>query len=384
MESKELKDRILYVGCPNIGYRERFQDRLDDILDRRWLSNSGKYCQEFEATLCDYLGVRNVVAVCNGTIGLEIATRAAGFSGEVIVPSFTFVATAHSLQWQGIQPVFADIDPATHNLDPACVEEMITPRTTGILAVHCWGRPAPVRELGEIAAKHDLKIIYDAAHALGCTHEGEKAGGFGEAEVFSFHATKFINSFEGGAITTNDDKLAEQIRLMRNFGFTDYDQVDCIGTNGKMPEVSAAMGLTNLESIEDFVEVNRRNHLAYQTGIDGLLGISLLTFNESERNNFQYVVLEVDPVVCPISRDDLLRRLHGKNIIARRYFYPGCHRMEPYASLYPQSNRWLTNTESLCDKVLVLPTGTAIGEDDVEVICSQISEIILQSSNCEE
>ena len=380
----QSSDKIFHVGRPNIGDRGRFLERLNEILDRRWLSNGGKNCHEFESELAKYLEVDHAITVCNATVGLEIAARAMGLAGEVIVPSFTFVATPHSLLWQQIKPVFADLDPATHNLDPDSVEDLIGPNTSGILAVHCWGRPAEIERLAAISDRRGLALYFDASHSLGVSHQGRMIGGFGKAEVFSLHATKFVNSFEGGVITTNDNQLAEKIRLMRNFGFTDYDKVEFIGTNGKMSEVSAAMGVINLESVEDFVEVNRRNHLAYQTGIDGLPGISLLRFNESERNNFQYVVLEVDPVVCPISRDDLLRRLHGKNIIARRYFYPGCHRMEPYASLYPQSNRWLTNTESLCDKVLVLPTGTAIGEDDVEVICSQISEIILQSSNCEE
>ena len=187
----------------------------------------------------------------NATVALEIAVRAAGISGEVIIPSFTFVATAHALQWQEITPVFADIAPGTHHLDPNRVEDMITPRTTAIIGVHVWGAPCAIDELTEIANRRGLHLMFDAAHAIGCSYKGRMIGGFGEAEIVSFHATKFLNSFEGGAVLTNNDALAERMRYMRNFGFAGIDQVDYVGTNGKMTEVAAAMGLTSLESIEE-------------------------------------------------------------------------------------------------------------------------------------
>ena len=173
--------------------------------------------------------------MCNGTVALEIAIRAAGLTGEVIIPAWTFIATAHALYWQGITPVFADIDPATHNLDPESVRSMITPRTTGIIGVHLWGRPAPIEKLQNIADEHGLKLLFDAAHAFGCSYKSKKIGSFGSCEVFSFHATKAFNTMEGGAIVTNDDKLAETTRLMRNFGFAGYDSVIHPGTNGKSP-----------------------------------------------------------------------------------------------------------------------------------------------------
>ena len=202
--------------------------------------------------VCKFLGVKHCVAMCNGTIALEIATRALGLRGEVIVPSYTFVATAHALQWQEITPVFADIDPATHNLDPASVREMITPRTTGIIGVHLWGRAAPVDELAAIADESPEGHVRRVA-CLRLTLRGVPIGNFGECEVFSFHATKFFNTFEGGAVVTNDDELAEKMRLMRNFGFVGYDNVIYPGTNGKMTEISAAMGLTNLAALDEFV-----------------------------------------------------------------------------------------------------------------------------------
>lgn len=278
--------QILHVGRPNIGDRDRLLARINDLLDRRWLSNNGPFVQELEARIAAYVGVKHVICVCNATIGLEIAIRAADLRGEVIVPAYTFVATAHALQWQEITPVFADMDPATHNIDAARVERHITPRTTAILATHVWGRPCQVEALAEIAARRGLKLMFDAAHAFGCSHQGRMVGGFGLAEVFSFHATKFLNSFEGGAICTNDDALAQRIRLMTNFGFAGFDNVVHIGTNGKMTEVCAAIGLTSLEGIDELIATNRRNYLAYREGLAGLPGIALIDYPQTERNNY--------------------------------------------------------------------------------------------------
>src|SRR2546422_6029358 len=285
----------LHVGRPNIGNHERFLKRAADTLDRGWLSNNGPVVQEFEREIAAFLGVKHCVAMCNGTIALEIATRALELKGEVIVPSYTFIATAHALQWQEITPIFADIDPATHNLDPAAVWRMITPRTTGIVGVHLWGRASPVKELEAIASEHNLRLMFDASHGFGCSLDGELLGGFGECEVFSFHATKFFNTFEGGAVVTNNDTLAEKMRLMRNLGFSGYDNVIYPGTNGKMAEIAAAMGLTNLEDLDNFVTINRRNYQCYRDGITPLYGLTILEYNESEQNNYQYVVLEVSP-----------------------------------------------------------------------------------------
>lgn len=240
----------LHVGRPNVGNRDRLLQRINDIFDRKWLTNNGPYVQELEQRIADLIGVKHCIAMCNGTVALEIAIRALGLSGEVIVPAFTFIATAHALYWQGIVPVFCDIDPSTHSIDPASVQKVITPRTTGIIGVHLWGKPCDVDALTEIAMKYNLKLLFDAAHAFGCSYKGRMVGNFGNAEVFSFHATKFFNTGEGEAVVTNDDDLARKIRLMRNFGFARYDGVIYIGTNGKMNEISAAVGLTNLESMD--------------------------------------------------------------------------------------------------------------------------------------
>jgi len=359
----------LYVGRPNIGNRAALLRRINEMLDRRWLSNDGPFVREFESNISAYVGVRHCVLTCNATVALEIASKALGFSGEVIVPSFTFIATVHALQWQGITPVFADIDPMTHNIDPAAIECLITPQTRGIVGVHLWGRPCDTEQIDRIAERHGLPVMYDAAHAFACSHRGRMIGGFGSCEIFSFHATKFLNSFEGGAIVTDDDSLADRLRLMRNFGFKGYDYVESLGVNGKMTEICAAMGLTSLEAIDDLIAINHRNYLAYKRGLGGLRGVALLDYDPKERQNYQYVAIEVDPDVSPISRDRLVEILHSQNVIARKYFWPGCHRMEPYRSSQPDAYRSLPNTESTAARVIVLPTGQTVDEQTVASIC---------------
>jgi dTDP-4-amino-4,6-dideoxygalactose transaminase len=368
----------LHVGRPNIGDHERLLARISDLLDRRWLTNNGPYVQEFEQRVTEMTGVKHCIAVCNATVALEIAIRAAGLTGEVIVPSFTFIATAHALQWQQITPVFCDIGPLTHNIDPNQVEKMITPRTTGIIGVHVWGRPCDIDALAEIARRFKLKLLFDAAHAFACSYKARMIGGFGDAEVFSFHATKFFNTFEGGAVVTNDDELAAKIRLMNNFGFYGYDNVIYIGTNGKMSEVSAAMGLTGLESLEDFIAINHRNYKQYQRHLKDIPGIRLISYDEEERCNYHYIVLEIDEQVTGISRDQLVQVLHAENILARRYFYPGCHRMEPYRSYFPHAGLMLPETEKLTRKVMSLPNGSTVGQDEIRKIC-QIIRLVVEN-----
>lgn len=366
----------LHVGRPNIGNRRAILARIDDLLERRWFSNNGPCVQELEQRLAEFVGVKHCIAMCNATIALEIVIRALGLKHEVIVPSFTFIATAHALQWQDVTPVFCDIDPATHNLDPRRVEEALTPRTTAIVGVHLWGRPCKIEALSEIARERGLKLIFDAAHAFGCSHQGRMIGGFGDAEIFSFHATKFFNSFEGGAVATNDDELASRIRLMMNFGFAGYDEVVQLGTNGKMTEVSAAMGLENLLSLDEFVSTNRANYEHYRQGLERIPGLSLLRFDDEQRNNYQYVVVEIDEEVTQVSRDQIMEILWAENVLARRYFYPGCHRMEPYRSLFPDAGSRLPETERLVQRVLVMPTGTAVSREDINKLCDIVETVV--------
>lgn len=362
----------LHVGRPNIGNRQRLFERFNDALDRAWLTNKGPYVRELESEIAKLVGAKHCIAICNGTIALEIAIRALGLTGEVILPSFTFVATPHALQWQEITPVFCDIDPKTHNIDPLKIEKVITPRTSGIIGVHVWGRACNIEALTEIAQKNNLKLLFDAAHAFACSYKGSMIGKFGNAEVFSFHATKFFNTFEGGAITTNDDLLAAKIRLMKNFGFSGYDNVVHIGTNGKMNEISAAMGLTGLESLDEFIAINYRNYRQYQLELTDVPGLQLLKFDSVEKCNYQYIILEVNEKIARINRDLLVDVLHAENVLARRYFYPGCHRMEPYRSYFPHYRFLLPNTETIARRVVSLPTGESVGQEDITKICQII------------
>lgn len=366
----------LHVGRPNIGDKAEFLKYVDQIFDSKWLSNNGPLVQKLEDKIAHTHDVKYCIAMCNGTVALEIAIRALELTGEVILPSYTFIATAHALHWQEITPVFADIDPETHCLDPESVKKMITPKTTGIIGVHLWGHAAPVDELQQIADEHNLKLMFDAAHAFGCSYKGQMIGNFGEAEVLSFHATKLFNTFEGGAVLTNNDELAEKMRLMRNFGFGGVDNVIYPGTNGKMIEIAAAMGLVNQDKLESVIQHNEKNYRAYQKGLDGLPGINLFLFDEAEKNNFQYVVIEVSKD-SPIKRDDLVETLQAENVLARKYFWPGCHSMLPYRELYPHAGLLLPCTRDVGEQVVVLPTGNSVSNDDVALVC-RIMQVLFE------
>ncbi len=365
----------LHVGRPNIVDPEGFLARISGVLDRRWLSNDGPLVRELEEAIARKLGVKHCVAVVNGTIALEIAIKVLGLTGEVIVPSWTFVATAHSLRWHGITPVFADIDPDTHCLDPQSVHERITERTSAILAVHLWGNTAPVAELQSVADEAGIKLFFDAAHAFGVKRGDTHVGNFGALEVMSFHATKFFNAIEGGAITTNDDDVAERARLMRNFGFRGEDNVVSLGTNGKMNEICAAMALSNLGGIDDLIEANKERYDTYARELARVPGVRLLPSDPQGSSNYQYVVLLVDED-CSARRDDILQALRANNVLARRYFWPGVHNMEPYRTEQPDSGARLPQTARVSDQVVVLPTGTALALEDIPVIVDVIAGVV--------
>ena len=356
----------LHVGRPDFtATRERLLARIGEVLDRRFVTNNGPLVQELEARVAELLRVKHCVSVVNGTIGLELLARALELRGEVIVPGFTFIATAHAFHWLGLRPVFCDVDRRTHSLDPRRLEECLSDATSAIVGVHLWGEPCDVPALADFAARHHLALLFDAAHAFHCSRGGRMVGGFGRAEVFSFHATKFFQTFEGGAITTDDDALAARLRLLRNFGFAGYDSVVDEGTNGKMTELSAAMGLVALEALPALLQTNRERSEQYRRELDGLPGLRLYSHDPRETRNHQYLVLEVDARAAGLGRDELHRLLQAENVLARRYFTPGCHRMEPYRSRPQASQRALPVTEELAEQVLVLPTGNAVSAADV-------------------
>lgn len=364
--------RVLHVGAPNIGDRELFDRLVDGIFERRWFTNSGQVEKELEAKLCEFLNVKHCIAVCNATVGLQLACHALSLTGEVIVPAFTFVATPHAVEWEGLKPVFADVDSETHTICPSSVESLVTDSTSAILGVHVWGQPCDIAALEEIASRHDLKLMFDAAHAFGCGQNGKMVGNFGECEVFSFHATKFFNTFEGGAIATNDDNLAERVRLMKNFGFAGQDRVIHLGTNAKMSEISAAMGLSVFAKLDEILRHNKSNYMLYKNQLSELNGVRVFSYDHLSHSNWQYIVLEIDESHFGLSRDQLHNFLESKNVRARRYFYPGCQDMEPYRSRGGIADGQLLRTEALCERVLCLPNGTAVSTSDVERVCSLI------------
>jgi dTDP-4-amino-4,6-dideoxygalactose transaminase len=369
----------LHVGRPNIGNRMAFQRRVEGAFDRHWLTNDGDLLQELESRLSAYLGVPHCVAVSSGTMALSLAARGLGLTGEVIVPSFTFVATVHALSWQGLIPVFCDIDPQTHHIDVRLVESLITEHTTGIVGVHLWGEPMATDALDGIAQRHGLRLLYDAAHAFGVVHGASKIGNFGDAEAFSFHATKVFNTFEGGAVATNDGDLADRIRMLRNFGFGSNERPEALGINGKMHEISAAMGLTNLESFEDFVACNRRNYLTYRSELQGVDGLHVLPHVEHEQRNHHYIVMELEQRDNLLTRDRLLQVLRAENVLARRYYWPGCHNLEPYRSDIRNAALNLPATDSAARRVLALPTGTGISTTDIAIVCDIIRTALTAS-----
>lgn len=368
----------LYVGRPNLCDRDKMHKALDQIFDNRWLTNDGPFLREFEEKLQAYLGVRHVVAVCNATIGLQMVYRALGRADparrKALMPAFTFIATAHAWEWEGGVPVFCDADPERHLLAPDDVESKLDDETALIVGVHVWGQPCQIEKLEALARARKIPLVFDSAHAFSNFHGARRIGGFGAAEVFSFHATKFFNTFEGGAIATNDDALAAELRHMRNFGFSGYDRVTRLGTNGKMQEISAAMGLCLLDEIDGLLETNRRNYRAYRAAFADLPGISLLALEKPDTLNCQYVVGELAPELPVFARDLLVDVLWAENVVARKYFYPGCHRSAPYAGRAPAPA--LPVTDDLCRRVVVFPSGTAVSPDQIRLIAETVRYVL--------
>ena len=364
---RPLFDEPLHVGRPNVPDHDAVLSRIRGALERGWLTNDGPLVRELEEQLAQYLGVQHCVAMANGTVALEVLARALRLEGEVIVPAYTFIATPHAFSWLGLDVVFCDVDARTHTIDVNDAQRRITARTSAIAAVHVWGSACDVAGLAALADAQRLPVIYDAAHALGAVVGAVPIGNFGAAEVFSFHATKFFNTFEGGAVTTNDAGLARQLRLLRNFGFAGYDNVISLGTNAKLSEVHAAMGLTLLERVDDLLTANRRAWTRYATGLAQQPGVCVWQPRAGFTSNYQYVVCEITDGAT-LTRDQLLNVLWRENVRARRYFFPGCHRAEPYAA---RAQR-LPVTERLAERVLVLPAGAAITEIQIDTVLALI------------
>ena len=364
-----------HVGRPNIPDKEKFLEKIAQVLDNQWLTNMGPLSLELEERIAKMLGVKHCICVCNATIGLELLQRALDLKGEVIIPSFTFIATAHSLRWQRIDPVFCDVRLKDHLIETDQIEALITQRTSAIMAVPIWGQPCDYEILQNIADNHNLKLIFDSAHAFGCKSGDSYLGGFGDAEVFSFHATKVFSTGEGGAITTNSDKLADKIRLMRNFGFTAYDRTDHIGTNAKLSEFAAAYGLAHLDDLESIMTHNHFIHQTYLKEFSRFNEISFLNYNFDGISNYQYVVARVPANI----RDSIVDYFHKEGILLRRYFFPGCHRMEPYNSSKKYDSINLPNTEQISSEIVIFPTGKQVTREDIHGFAQLFESFINQN-----
>jgi dTDP-4-amino-4,6-dideoxygalactose transaminase len=359
--SQSKPEKEFHVGRPNLPDKDKLLKRFSDVINSGWITNDGPLVRELENKIANYLGVKHCICVCNATIGLELVQRALNLSGEVIIPSFTFIATANSLRWQKIDPVFCDIKPEDHLIDPSKIEMLITPRTSAIMAVPIWGQACDYSELEKIAQRHNLKLIFDSAHAFGCKSGDRYIGEFGDAEVFSLHATKYFSTGEGGLITTNSDALSEKLKYMRNFGFDGYDKTVSLGTNAKMSEFTAAYGLSALDNLENVLNQNKSVYKSYLEIFKDSAEIKFLEYDDANSSNFHYIVTRVDSLY----RDQIVDYYHQNNIFVRKYFYPGCHRLEPYISDKKYSDQKLPNTEKISSEIIIFPNGNQISEQDV-------------------
>ncbi|WP_230020114.1 DegT/DnrJ/EryC1/StrS aminotransferase family protein [Massilia sp. Bi118] len=345
-----------------------FVASLEQIWDSKYLTNGGPFHQQLEEALCKHLGVEHISLFANGTLALMTALQALGISGEVITTPYSFVATTHALTWNGLQPVFADVDPVTLNLDPDRIEAAITPRTQAIMPVHCYGNPCDVERIEAIARKHGLKVIYDAAHAFGVRQDGKSILRYGDLSVLSFHATKVFNTLEGGAIVCRDAAMKQHIDRLKNFGIVDEVTVVAAGINGKMNEVSAAYGLLQLKGVE--AAIARRGEVAarYRRLLADVPGIAWIPALGHEANFSYFPILVQD--AYPLSRDGLYQKLRDAGIHARRYFFPLISELAMYSALPSAAPGNLPVASTVAQQVLCLPIYPALDERDVERIAA--------------
>jgi dTDP-4-amino-4,6-dideoxygalactose transaminase len=356
----------IYVTQPAMPPLQDFVASLEQIWDSKFLTNGGQFHQRLEQALCEHLGVEHISLFANGTLALMTALQALGIEGEVITTPYSFVATSHSLLWNGLTPVFADIDPVTFNLDPAKIEAAITPATRAIMPVHCYGTPCDVERIEAIARKHNLKVIYDAAHAFGVRQDGQSILRHGDLSVLSFHATKVFNTFEGGAIVCRDAAMKQHIDHLKNFGIADEVTVVAAGINGKMHEVSAAFGLLQLEGVAAAIGKRRDVASQYRRLLDGVAGIRSMPDLGHEANFGYFPILVGDDY--PLGRDGLYQKLRDAGIHARRYFYPLISEFPMYQGIPSAAAANLPIAGAAARQVLCLPIYPALEQENIERI----------------
>jgi dTDP-4-amino-4,6-dideoxygalactose transaminase len=365
-------EKPIYVTRPFLPPLEEFEKYLRDIWKTKWITNNGKYHQQLEKALCDYLGVKCVSLFSNGTLALLTALQALRVSGEVVTTPYSFVATTHALWWNNIKPVFVDIEPKTFNLDPEKIESAITPRTTAIFPVHVYGNPCDVRRIKEIADTYGLKVIYDACHAFGVAIDGQSVLNFGDLSVLSFHATKVYTTFEGGAIICHDEVTKKRIDFLKNFGFAGETTVVAPGINAKMNEFQAALGLLQLKYIDEAIEKRRHITRYYRDNLNGLPGITYLDEIPGIRHCYPYFPVLIDREEYGKTRDELCEDMKKHNIYCRRYFYPLISQFPAYRGLESARPGRLPVAESVTEKILCLPIYSELRPKEAEGVVKLI------------
>jgi dTDP-4-amino-4,6-dideoxygalactose transaminase len=339
---------------------------LKDIWASKWITNNGSFHRQLENALCEYLGVPYISLFTNGTLPLITALQALRISGEVITTPYSFVATTHSLWWNGIKPVFVDIDPATGNIDPDKIEAAITPKTTAIMPVHVYGKPCDTKRIQDIADKYGLKVIYDAAHAFGVKVDGESILNAGDMSTLSFHATKVYNTIEGGALVMHDEQTKKRIDYLKNFGFAGETEVVAPGINSKMDEVRAAYGLLNLKQVDASIEARHQVAIRYREALRNVEGITFFDDMQGVTHNYSYFPIFVDAEKYGMTRDELYFKMKEQNVLGRRYFYPLISDFSTYRGLSSANSENLPQAHKMANSVICLPMHHELSQEDVE------------------
>lgn len=367
-------DKPIYVTSPLLPSLEDFTFLLKEIWESKMLTNNGNFHQKLEEELAKYLKVPYLSLFTNGTLPLITALQAMRITGEVITTPFSFVATTHSLWWNGIKPVFVDIEPETCNLDPSKIEVAITPRTTAIMPVHVYGKPCKTKEIQEIANKYGLKVIYDAAHAFGVEINGESILNFGDMATLSFHATKVYNTLEGGALVVHDEQTKKRIDYLKNFGFASETEVVAPGINSKVDEVRAAYGLLNLKQVDHAINSRRKVAIRYRDELQGVKGITFFNDIPGVRHNYSYFPIFINAEEYGMTRDELYFKMKEHNVFGRRYFYPLISTFSTYRGLDSANPDNLPIATQMSNNVICLPMHHALSENEVEYILQIIKK----------
>lgn len=362
------------VTSPLLPPLEEFMPYLQDIWNRKWLTNNGPYHKELEQALCEYLKVPYISLFTNGTLPLMCALQALRITGEVITTPYSFVATTHSLWWNGIKPVFVDIDLATGNIDPNKIESAITPRTTAIMPVHVYGKPCDTKRIQEIADKYGLKVIYDAAHAFGVKVNGESILNAGDMSTLSFHATKVYNTIEGGALVMKDEATKKRVDFLKNFGFAGETTVVAPGINGKMDEVRAAYGLLSLKHVDTAIEARHQVAIRYREALRNIPGITFFDDISGVKHNYSYFPIFVDAEKYGMTRDELYFKMKENGVLGRRYFYPLISEFSTYRGLESAKPENLINAHWMADSVICLPMHHDLNNESIECVLKLIIE----------